>query len=158
MIRALPCLLLAGSLVACDRPADRPTINNASGEQPRVEISDAWARPVTRREETPANSAVYFTLTNRGDQALSLLEVLTDAAARAEVHETQIDDGVMRMRPAAGVTIESDAEVRFEPGGLHIMLLELQRDLVAGDSLYLTLRFDDDSQLVAPVVVRPAAL
>jgi periplasmic copper chaperone A len=113
---------------------------------------------VTRTEGATVNSAAYFTLVNRLAEPLALVGAHTQAAARTEIHETHIEDGVMRMRPAAKVDLPAGTERRFEPGGLHVMLMDVQRDLAAGDSLDLVLQFGDGTEHATWLVVRPATL
>ena len=45
-------------------------------------------------------------------------------------------------------------QVTFEPGGLHIMLIGLQRELEAGDRFKITLQFEESGTLTVEVSVR----
>ncbi|MEQ9178581.1 MAG: copper chaperone PCu(A)C [Nitratireductor sp.] len=72
---------------------------------------------------------------------------------RPEVHETFIRDGVATMRPAAQVTIPPGGLVRLQPGGLHIMLMELNYPLEEGAMLPLTLEFGADGRLTVDIPV-----
>jgi periplasmic copper chaperone A len=145
--------IAALSLAACE-PADRPLLDADA----RLEVGDGWVRPVAGADTGQVNSAAYFTIRNHSREPLVLIGARSEAAARVEVHETTLDDGVARMRPIDRVEVPAREEVVFEPRGIHLMLLDLRRDLYAGDSLSITLRFDDGSEEVAPFVVRPAAL
>jgi copper(I)-binding protein len=49
--------------------------------------------------------------------------------------------GMMTMRPVEKVEIPADSTVKLEPGGLHVMLLDLKKDLVVGDTVEVTLTF-----------------
>lgn len=89
------------------------------------------------------NGAVYMTLTNGEESDDVLLKVETDAAQAAELHETQIDEqGIMRMRPVDQLPLPAGESVSLEPGGKHIMLIDLKEGLTAGDTLRLTLTFE----------------
>jgi copper(I)-binding protein len=59
------------------------------------------------------------------------------------------------MRPAGDQTLPAGGGVRFEPGGLHLMLMQPKSALKVGDSVHFLLRFADGSALdvVAPVSV-----
>lgn len=124
----------------------------------RVEVDDAWVRPVSGADTTRVNSAAYFTLANQSADTLRLLGARSEVAARTEIHETTMEDGVVRMRPVQHVVLAPRGRQAFEPGGLHLMLVDLQRDLAAGESLSITFQFDDGTEEVAPFLVRPAAL
>ena len=100
-------------------------------------------------------SAVYMVLENRGAAADRLVAARTDAAGTVEIHETQMDGGVMRMRPLEnGLEIPAGGRVTLEPGGYHIMLLDLPRDLLPGEAIALTLVFESGLELVVGAPVR----
>jgi hypothetical protein len=70
-----------------------------------------------------------------------------------EIHESSVEDGVMRMRPVDGVTVSAGALVALEPGGLHIMLMAVSRSLLAGDTIDVTLSFERSAPLAIRVPV-----
>ena len=82
-----------------------------------------------------------LTITNRGRQADALIAASTPAAARVEIHHTTLVDGMARMRPLAEIPIPAGATVKIEPGGMHLMLVDLGAPLVAGKPVPLTLVF-----------------
>lgn len=145
-------------LIGCGTDADAPA--GPESERPRatIVVEEPWARPVTVTEGERVHSAAYFTLRNQGDTAVRLLGADTDVAARTEIHETRLEDGVMRMRARTDVDLPAGEALRFEPGGLHVMLMDVRQDLVAGDSLALVLRFEDGTEQAVHVTVRPATL
>lgn len=105
-------------------------------------IDHPWARPtVTTRQP----GAAYFTIRNDGETDARLIEARPiDFAEVAELHTHINDDGVMRMRPVAGgVVIPAGETIRFEPGGLHVMLFGLEAPLTEGSPQSLTLVFED---------------
>ena len=117
-------------------------------------VSGAWARPAE------GMSAAYLQISNNGRFPVQLTSVTTAAAAAAELHETTMDDDVMRMRPVAAIAIPSGKTVRLEPGGSHIMLLNLAAPLVEGETISLTLTFDNGVtvETVARVSATPVTL
>ena len=88
------------------------------------------------------NGAVYATLINAGTQPDSLLAAESDVAAAAEIHESYQDMGMMMMRPVNQIDIAAGKKIAMKPGGYHIMLINLKRDLKPGEPVKLTLRFD----------------
>lgn len=50
--------------------------------------------------------------------------------------------GMMSMQPVDSIEIPAGESVELEPGGYHIMVLDLAADLVAGDTVEVTLTFD----------------
>jgi copper(I)-binding protein len=103
-----------------------------------LEVRDAWARA------TPPGAgvaAVYLTIVG-GDVADRLTGAGTDRAAMTQVHAVTEHAGMARMREADGVEVPPGATVVFAPGGLHLMLMNLETPLVAGQRFAVTLTFE----------------
>jgi len=116
-----------------------------------VSIIDAWARPANLGD----NSAVYFKINNPGLRIDSLLEVQTDVAAQAELHESEINDqGVMSMHHQSHIDIPPDSQLEFAPGGLHVMLLDLKQDLRLGDTIQVTFKFQNSDEIKLDIPIR----
>ncbi len=153
VLQALVWCIAAVVLVSCG-PAP-------GAQAPAITITDAWARPAMMSGDGHGmgmNSAVYFVVRNSGGQADRLIGASTAVAGRAELHETREEGGVMRMVPVPAVEIPAGGEVAFRPGGLHIMLMDLKRDLKVGDSFELTLRFERAGELKLSVPVRQGGM
>ncbi|MEZ5458261.1 MAG: copper chaperone PCu(A)C [Steroidobacteraceae bacterium] len=91
-------------------------------EHGTLTINHPWARP------TPPGltvSAVYFSVKNHGNTADRLIGWSSPVAGRTELHESRMDGGMARMRPVESVTIPAQGTIKAEPGGLHVMLLDL---------------------------------
>lgn len=65
------------------------------------------------------------------------------------------DDGVMRMRRIPHIHLPPDKTVSLEPGGLHLMLFDLQVPLKPDDAIPVTLTFDDGSTKQVSAVAKP---
>ncbi len=125
---------------------------HADGEQ----LDVAWARP------TPAGAtvaAVYFDIAAETDDRLVAAGVDPTIAAGAELHATTIDDasGGVAMRRLDGLPVEGGSDVVFEPGGNHVMLVDVVQPLVAGTTFDLTLDFERAGPQVVTVTVREDA-
>lgn len=130
--------VLAAVLSACAAPGD-------------IEAHQPWARAA----QMGGNSAVYLELHNHTADADELLGASADVAEAVEVHLSSINaDGVMQMAKQDSVPLAPDAEVTFAPGGLHVMLIGLTRDLKAGDQFTLTLHFKTHADIVLTVTVQ----
>ena len=103
-------------------------------------ISQAWSRA------TPGGAKIgggYLTIENRGSAPDRLIGASADIAAKVQVHEMTMKDGVMTMRPLEkGVTIEPGKTVKLAPGGDHLMLFDLKSPLKQGEKLPVTLEFE----------------
>lgn len=122
----------------------------ALAQSPTIEIGDPWARPPIGQAR---NSAAYMTLTNRGSEPDRLLGASTAVAGKTELHTTIREGEVMRMREVQSIELKPGAEVKFAPGGLHVMLMDVQR-LKAGESFTLTLQFEKAGKQDVTVAVR----
>src|SRR5258708_29098743 len=103
-------------------------------------ISQAWSRA------TPGGAKIgagYLTIENNGSVADRLMGGSGDVAAKIEVHEMAMSNGVMTMRPLdKGLAIEPGKTVKLAPGGYHLMMFDLKRPLKQGDKLPVTLEFE----------------
>jgi periplasmic copper chaperone A len=104
----------------------------------RLVIADPWSRPTF--EGMPVGVA-YLTIKNNGALEDTLIAARTPVAARVEFHRTLIEGGMAKMRSSASVVVAPKSTVVAEPGGLHLMLLELKAPLVEGTSVPLVLTF-----------------
>ncbi len=120
-------------------------------EADAIKVEQAWARASAGNAAT---GAAYMTVIG-GTQPDRLIGVSTDVAATAEVHESFTDNGVMKMRPVAGLQIPPGQTITFAPGGYHVMMMGLKRPLLAGQSFPLTLRFEHAQPIAVEVRVRP---
>jgi copper(I)-binding protein len=99
-------------------------------------------------------SAVYFVIVNEGGEADTLIGATTDVANQAEIHETQIVGDVAEMAPVPRVDIPAHGRIEFKPGGYHVMLVGLTRDLKEGETLKLTLRFEKSGAITLDVPIQ----
>lgn len=114
-------------------------------------VTGAWVRNSPMAERA---GAAYFVIQNSGTQADRLLAVRSDIAATIELHETKDMSGMMQMSPVAAIEVPAGGSVALEPGGLHVMLLDLTRTLAAGEKVTLTLDFETEADLVVEAEVR----
>lgn len=102
-----------------------------------------------------AMGAVYMTIRNPGSQPDRLLKAATDAAKAVELHTVSQDNsGVMAMHPVDGIDVPANGEATLQPGGFHIMLIGLTRDLNVGDQVTLTLTFVQAGEMTVTATVR----
>jgi len=140
VILVLVALLAAGWMSGC-----------ASGGADGLAVEDVWARPGI----SGGNSAIYFVINNRRGQDDTLLSASTGAAQIAELHISKIDDaGNMTMEHQDNVPVPGGKTVTFEPGGLHVMMMGLNGDLKAGDTLTATLTFEKAGSIEIEATVR----
>lgn len=126
------------ALVACSGPA-----------APAIE--GAWARPAAAGAET----AAYLTIKGVAGEADALMSASSPDAATVELHEATMDaSGMMAMHPIDHLDIHAGETVELKPGGFHIMIMGLTRELAVGDKLELDLVFEHAGKVVVQAEVR----
>jgi len=114
-------------------------------------VNEAWARPA----QTGKNGAVYFIIENGTNTADMLLSANADIADSTEAHMSTVNDQDMAsMQMQEAVHIPAGEAVIFKPGGLHLMLVNLKRDLKIGDIFMLTLHFESAGEMTLKIKVQ----
>lgn len=110
----------------------------ATAASAQVAIQDAWVRATVPQQKA---TGAFMQLTAAQDSRL--VSVRSNVAALVELHEMTIQDGVMKMREIPGLALPAGKAVDLKPGSYHVMLMNLKQQMKAGDSVPLTLVFED---------------
>ena len=103
-------------------------------------------------------TAAFMVLKNSGDKDVKVMKADNPASKLTELHTHINDNGVMKMRPVPAIEIKAKAETKLQPGGLHVMLINLNAPMKEGDVVPITLTFDDgSSKKVDAKVMKPVA-
>lgn len=115
-----------------------------------ITVTDPWVKAADS-----GMSAAFGNLQNTGENDLTVTSVSTPASTKLELHETVANEsGQMVMREkTGGFTIPAHGSLALEPGGNHIMLMDLAKPLKAGEDTTFTVTFSDEStyEFHAPV-------
>ena len=161
------------------------TSETTEAEEPagELEVSDAWVRT---SPAVATAGAAYLDITNGTgtDDVLVSASVEESVAAKVELHETTAveDDGdagmgegsggdmgegttdtsmagapMMQMQPVEDIPVPAGETVSLEPGGLHIMMLDLVEPLEMGTTIEITLTFEQAGEVVVDAEVRDLA-
>ncbi len=144
-------------LFACDNSTE--TANN--GQLPTTAIVTTNAAGLITvskpriRATAPGQtvSGAFMTLVNNSETAYALTAVSFSGASVVEIHETSMNDGMMRMRKVSHIDIPANGSAELKPGSYHIMLIGLEKEMKAGTAETLTLTFSDDSQKTVEALV-----
>ena len=117
--------LIITAIAACAAP---------SAWAAHVSVTDAWARATVPGQKV---SGAYLKI--RADTDARLVGVSSPAVPRVEMHEMRMDGDVMRMREVRAIDLPKDRTVSLEPGGFHLMLMNLPKPVAAGEIIPLTL-------------------
>lgn len=128
-------------------------LSSATLASAHVVATDAW---IPQAPPAASMLAGYLTLKNEGDSAARLLAVQSDRFQSATVHRTVIENGVARMRELNHLEIAPGEEIRFAPGGIHLMLMQPRSELLPGERIEITFLFSDGQRLRAIFDVQAA--
>ena len=117
-----------------------------------VKVTTAWARAtVAQQKVTGAFARIEST------DATRLVAVTSPVAARVEIHEMSMADGVMKMREVEALAVPAGQAVELKPGGFHLMLMDLKKPVVAGEAVPLSFVFEDKAGKRKTVEVKAEA-
>lgn len=119
-----------------------------------IAVGDGWVRATPPGVRT---AAAFLTLHNRSNTALELLGVSceTTVAARCEIHRSTQGSTGMRMEKVERLPVAAGETLRFAPGGLHIMLVDIAAPLAPGMQVELVFTFSGQSRYHARLPVKP---
>jgi copper(I)-binding protein len=130
--------LAVAGLSACGTD-DEPAPTDAAASDTSISVSDAWVKAVDSDM-----TAAFGTLTNNTDAEVTLVAASTSAAPMVELHEVVMKDGSMVMQPKeGGIPIPASGSATLEPGGDHIMLMDVTEPIEPGDLVELELELSD---------------
>jgi copper(I)-binding protein len=118
-------------------PAANSPQGSGQGAAAKVQAVDVWARAAEM-----GNGAAYMILRNSGDTADRLVKAESDVAGAVELHKTTMDGSMMKMAPVENIEIPAKGQAELKPGGFHVMLIGLKRELKAGEKIKLKLQFE----------------
>lgn len=133
----------AGSSGASSAPADAP-----------IAVADAWVKAAES-----GMTAAFATLTSTADAPMRLVGARSEAAPTLQLHETASDGsgGMSMQEKEGGFEIPAGGTLVLEPGGNHIMLLDLAAPLLAGDAVEIVLLFEDGAEVPFTAQIRDFA-
>lgn len=128
--RLTPCIAITMLLLASFAHAEE-----------LVKIDNAWVRSTVGGQNV---GAAYMTLSS--PQNVALIKATSDVSKTVEIHSMTMQNGIMKMRMLDQLTVEAGTPLKLEPGGLHLMLFDLKKPLVAGQYVNFELTFKSGNQ------------
>lgn len=146
--RHIATLLLGVLLVSVAATAGALGLRETAVETETILIEEPWARPAP---SAGGVTAAYFRITNTGSMTDFLVAAETPIAGAVELHTHIMDGDVARMRMVPRVELMPGETVEFRPGGLHVMLMDLEEPLSEGEEFMLTLIFEASPSIELPI-------
>ncbi len=143
-------LLMSGLVLAatagCQNDDETETTIVEAGD---LQITGAFARAVMD------GGAAYLTVRNTGDEDDALVAASSDVAEMVGLHETVTEGAMMKMQAVEEIAVPAGGEAILEPGGYHVMLMQLKGPLEEGDTFDMTLTFAEAGTVDVAVAVKP---
>ena len=118
----------------------QPVLSVQAESAHKLHVSGAYIRTMPPGRTTTAG---FLTIVNHGTADCKVISASSPLSKRIEFHEHLHSDGMMRMRPVdSGIVLPAGEAVIFKPGGLHIMLFNIEQALVGGDTTQLQFNTD----------------
>jgi len=114
-----------------------------------IEVHNAWVRPTAEGD----NAAVYFLIHNHSRKYDELTGASAIITKKLEIHQTSIENDIAAMEMTANIPLPPGEDVFFEPGGLHLMMVGIDQDLVEGEQVAVILHFRDHGDIVVAVQI-----
>ncbi len=119
----------------------------------KIIVKDEWARV------TPSGSgSVYMTIENDGDQDDTLTSAISDEAEMTMIHQTVREENIAKMiHVMGGIDLPKGKRIKLEPGGYHLMLMGIEKNLTLNDRIRITLSFKNNENIeISPIIkIRP---
>ena len=118
-----------------------------------ITVTGVWMREPA---EGQTRTATYGTITNNGDVDVTLVAASVPLDVTVEIHETiTADDGTMQMQEVPeGFVVPAGGSFTLEPGGPHIMLIDIDPADIVG-TIDVTMIFDDGTEVTVGAPVKP---
>jgi copper(I)-binding protein len=137
--RAALVAVIALTLAACSSGG---TTDNANS----LKITDAWVKSADS-----GMTAAFGEIKNTTNHQITVVSGTSPATSQIQLHEVVGDV----MRPVAGgFVIPAGGTFTLQPGGYHIMFMDVPKPIVAGDSVSITLKLDDGSEFTFSAVAK----
>ncbi len=124
----------------------------ALAAQAQVSVKDAWVRATVAQQKS---TGAFMQLSST--RPVRLVSVSSPVAGVAEVHEMKMDGGVMKMRAVEALDLAAGQPVELKPGSYHLMLMALKTPIKEGDTVPLSLVFEDADKKRETVEVKASA-
>lgn len=143
----LATLLLFGASIAMAHEDAKSATVAGEGKEVASDVVQIKTPSVTVFQTDLHKGAAFMELDNNGSMAHNLIAAYSPVAKQVQIHRTVQKNGMHTMRQIHNIRIAAKHEQNLQPGGFHVMLIGMQKDLKVGDQVPITLLFADGSYL-----------
>lgn len=153
ILASVAAIGLALGTAACGGETEEPAVDAAPDAPEGIVVTDGWmALPAVAGNP----GAVYFNIENTSERNRMIRAADVLGAESAMMHEM----GTWNLQPSMDEVMQLDVpageSIAFEPGGYHVMAMNLADTLEAGGETEVTLTFVGGDKVSFPVEIRAA--
>lgn len=147
--------LMIAATVGCSPSSSEVTASEAGSVD--VDVSPLTVRDPWVKAADEGMTAAFGVLVNDGDTDVTVVSA-DSPVSPMEIHEIVMADGEMLMREKEeGLTVPAGGSHTLEPGGDHLMLMDLAAPIAPGDEVAITLTLADGATVEFTAVAKPFA-
>ncbi|MFK0573337.1 copper chaperone PCu(A)C [Endozoicomonas sp.] len=135
-IMAVMIMLSAHGVSAAQKEQAHSLSNAESG----LQLLNASARAT---KPGMSSSAAYMTIRNGTHKPVQIQSLESPLAMKTELHTTDMNNGMMKMRRVDNLQIKAGDEVELKPGSYHVMLMGLKSPIAADSQVPVTITFSN---------------
>ena len=148
-------LLFSLFLSACDNKKQESGAKANSSAADSITVVDPYIRAMPPGQKV---TAMFMSMDNASASTQELVSADTTASDHAELHEHKMTDGMMQMGQVEKIPVNAKSSAALKPGGYHIMLIGLKKDLQLGEMVDVKLGFKDGSSKTVKAEVKKIAV
>ena len=130
------------------------TTTTATATTTALVVSDAWVRQPAPGAKHVAG---FLRLHNSTGVDVEVVAAASSLSPRTELHTHLHEGGIMKMRLVPSIVVKAHSDVVLQPGGLHVMFMDVARQPAPGDIVELTLNVKDGRATTVKVPVLTTA-
>ena len=133
----IPLLMLATSLQA---------------DSSKLQFNNGWIKQLP---PVVPMRAGYVAINNPSEQTVEITKAHSDSFNMIELHESRMEDGMMKMVEQESLVIPAKGSLQLKPGSFHLMMMGLKEQLEVGDVVNVDFSFNDGTSKSIAFEVKP---
>lgn len=161
--RSVIAIFLAAAVMGSTTPAAHALPTSRAGQTSAIQaptknakeilVSNAWVRASEYSDKTGGMTGVFATITNKTKKTITLIGGVSSFSPMIQTH--QVVDGMMTEKKG-GIKIAAGKSVTLEPGGLHVMMMNLKKAILPGTLVDLKLNFTGAKPVTLKLIAKTA--
>ena len=117
-----------------------------------ISYKNPWIKMIIGNSKVTSG---YLKIKNLSKTKVKLIAISSDFCEKTEIHNMKVEKNVMKMnRVRSGISILPNKEVFFEPGGLHIMFININKKFTLDEIKFVSFDFGKNGILKIPMKVK----